>query len=263
MSIKGKVAIVTGAAQGVGRACVEHFVAEGANVVLADVNEELGEQLVTELAVDEAKFVTCNVTERLDVRNLVAHTIETFGSIDILINSARLVDNIPFLELTEEQFEKVILANLKGTFLVSQVVASRMVEQIKKGGAPGNIVNMSSIHAVYGASDHVAYSASKGGINQLTKSMAIALARYSIRVNAIAPGSINTPSLEPIAPDGMTLQSLMTRTPLGRLGEPGEIASIASFLASESASYVTGEIIYADGGRLALNGNMSNEEEVK
>ncbi len=261
MSIKGKVAIITGAAQGVGRACAERFVAEGASVVVADVNEELGEQLIGELAVDEANFTPCNVTERLDVRNLVAHTLETFGSIDILINAARLVDNIPFLELSEKQFEKVLFANLKGTFLVSQAVAVRMVEQVEDGGPPGNIINMSSINALYGAAHHVAYAASKGGINQLTKSMAIALARYGIRVNAIGPGSINTPSFEQIAPDSATLQSLLTRTPLGRLGEPGEIASIALFLASDLASYVTGEIIYADGGRLALNGDMSNEEE--
>lgn len=261
MSIKGKVAIITGAAQGVGRACVEHFVAEGARVVLADVNEELGEQLAAELPEDDVRFITCNVTERLDVRNLVAHTLENFGAIDILINCARLVDNAPFLDLSEEQFEKILFTNLKGTFLVSQVVAARMVEHVENDGAAGNIINLSSINSVFGSAHHVACAASKGGINQLTKSMAIALAPYGIRVNAIGLGSINSPSLDQIAPDSTTLNSLLARTPLGRLGEPVEIAAIAQFLASDSASYVTGEIIYADGGRLALNGTMKTDDE--
>ena len=158
-----------------------------------------------------------------------------------------------FLELKEEDFDRIIGVNLKGAFLCGQAVARQMVEQIKGGGEAGNVINMSSLNAVLAIANQVPYTISKGGLNQLTKVMALALAEYNIRVNAIGPGSIMTSILETVANDEAARHKILSRTPLGRIGRAEEIASIATFLASEDASYITGQTIYADGGRLALN----------
>ena len=147
----------------------------------------------------------------------------------------------------------MLRVNLKGAFLAGQAAARLMVEAVKRGGSPGSIVNLSSVNAVFALPDHVAYSISKGGISQLTKAMALSLARYGIRVNAIGPGSIGTAMLEKVMSDAGARQRILSRTPLGRLGQPEEIASIATFLASDAASYITGQTIFADGGRLPLN----------
>lgn len=262
MPLKDKVAIVSGAARGIGRACAERFAREGAKVVLADIDEEAGEAAAAEFndAGGEAMFVECDVAERLDVRNLVAATLESWSQIDILINNAGVIDSAPFLELEEEEFERVLRTNLKGAFLLGQAASRQMVSQVEAGGPPGAIVNMSSINAVFGLPDHVAYAATKGGIAQLTKSMALALAPYAIRVNAIGPGSIMTPLMYEVAKDQKQAQRMLSRTPMGRFGEPEEIAAIAVFLASEEASYVTGATVFADGGRLPLNYVVDTQE---
>jgi len=147
----------------------------------------------------------------------------------------------------------VLRVNLKGTFLMSQAAARHMVERVAAGGAPGSIINMSSVDAVFALADQVPYSASKAGINQLTKAMALSLAAHGIRVNAIGPGSISTEMLDLSVGDEEMRRRLLSRIPLGRFGDPREIAALAAFLASDEASYVTGEIIYADGGRLPLS----------
>jgi NAD(P)-dependent dehydrogenase (short-subunit alcohol dehydrogenase family) len=147
----------------------------------------------------------------------------------------------------------VLRTNLKGSFLMGQAAARQMVAQVKAGGKPGAIVSLSSVNAVFALPDHVAYSISKGGISQLTKAMAIALAPYGIRANAIGPGSIATAMLEKVITEPAVRERILSRTPLGRLGMPEEIANIAAFLASDQASYITGQTIYADGGRLPLN----------
>ena len=147
----------------------------------------------------------------------------------------------------------MLRVNLKGTFLCSQAVARHMVERIKAGGRPGAIVNMSSVNAVFAIADQVPYSVSKGGLTQLTRVMALSLAQHGIRVNAIGPGSIATEMLELVMTDPRCGSTILSRTPLGRIGEPHEIAAVAAFLASDEASYITGQTIYADGGRLPLN----------
>lgn len=255
MSLKNKVTIITGAARGIGYACAERFLADGAKVVLADIDEKGGENASRELAEGngEASFVACNVGDMLDVRNLVAQTLDHHGVIDVLINNAATLDSAPFLELEEEEFDAVLKSNLRGPFLLGQAVARQMVAQVEEGKPPGSIVNMSSVNAVFALPDHVAYTVAKGGLAQLTKAMALALADKGIRVNAIGPGSIMTEMLEEVASDKAIVNRIMSRTPLGRFGEPSEIAAIAAFLASEEASYITGTTIYADGGRLALN----------
>jgi len=251
--LEKKVAIVTGAARGIGLACAKRFIAEGANVVLADVDERAG-TAETERLGDAARFVHCDVSDAKEVAHLVAETGTAFGGdIDILVNNAGIIHTADFLELKESDFDKVLRVNLRGAFLMAQAVARRMVEQIKAGKNPGAIVNMASINSTVAIPNQVPYSVSKGGLLQLTRTMALALAPYGIRVNAIGPGSIRTEILSAVTADREAKRRLLSRTPLGRIGEPDEVASVAAFLASEDASYITGEIIYVDGGRLALN----------
>ena len=252
--LENKVAIVTGGAQGIGYAIAERFARDGAQVIIADIMEEEGKSSETGLnKINTARFINCNVAEKLDVHNLVATALDIFGRIDLLVNNAGILVTAEFLELREEDFDRVLAVNLKGAFLCSQAVARHMVEQVQAGARPGSIINMSSVNAVLAIPNQVPYSVSKGGLAQLTRVMALSLAQYGIRVNAIGPGSIMTRILETVASDKAAMDRIMSRTPLGRVGDPSEIASIASFLASEDASYVTGQTIYADGGRLPLN----------
>jgi len=256
MLLDTKVAIVTGAAQGIGRACAERLAKEGAKVIVADVNEEAGAAAAAEIgaAGREAIFHACDVSERLDVHNLVAAAVAAFGRIDVLVNNAGVVDDRPFLDLEEVEFDRIIRVNLKGAFLAAQAVARQMVKQTKSAvHSTGSIVNMSSINSWFGLPDHVAYSVSKGGIMQLTKSMAIALAPHGIRVNAVGPGTIDTPLIKDVIKDEAFRRKVLSRTPLGRFGRPEEVAAIVVWLASDEASYLTGTTIYADGGRMPLN----------
>ena len=158
------------------------------------------------------------------------------------------------------EFRRVLFRSLKGAFLVGQAAARRMVAQVKEGKPAGAIVNMSSINAEVAIANHVPYCVSKGGVDQLTKVMALSLAPYGIRVNAIGPGSIMTDILKAVATDREAKRRILSRTPLGRIGDPDEVAAIAVFLASPDASYVTGETIYADGGRLGLNYTVPVED---
>ncbi len=254
MALDGKTAIVTGGAAGIGRAIVRRFVAEGARVVIADISQDKAEEAIASLpGGSEVRFVKTDVARKLDVHNLIASTIDVFGDIDVLVSNAGIVHGAEFLDLAEDDFDRVLAVNLKGAFLAGQAVARYMVDKVKDGGAPGTIVNMSSVNAVFAIANQVPYSVSKGGVNQLTKVMALALAPYGIRVNAIGPGSIMTDMLAAVASDAPARNRVLSRTPLGRIGDPSEIASIAAFLASDDASYITGQTIYADGGRLPLN----------
>ncbi|HFC04669.1 MAG TPA: SDR family oxidoreductase, partial [Rhizobiales bacterium] len=207
----------------------------------------------------EASFINCDVGKKLDVRNMVAAVVDLHGRIDILVNNAGIVADGDFLEISEKDFDRVIKVSLKGAFLVGQSVARQMVAQLEavdedeKPGEPGTIINMSSVNAVMAIATQVPYTVSKGGVKQLTKVMALSLARHGIRVNAIGPGSINTDILKSVANDKEAIDRILSRTPMGRIGNPEEIASIAAFLASKDASYITGQTIYADGGRLPLN----------
>jgi NAD(P)-dependent dehydrogenase (short-subunit alcohol dehydrogenase family) len=262
MRLLNKVAIVTGGAKGIGRAIAERFAREGARVVVADINEDAGSAAVQEIgAYGAVRFVRCDVGDRADAENLIDSAVKVWGSVDVLVNNAGIAHGADFLDVAEADFDRVIRVNLKGTFLVGQAAARQMVTQIEGGGAPGAIVNMSSVNAVVTIGNQVPYSASKGGINQLTKVMALSLAPHGIRVNAIGPGSIVTDMLAAVNNDPAAKHRLLSRTPLGRLGDPQEIAAVAAFLASDDASYITGQTIYVDGGRLPLNYTVPVKEK--
>ncbi len=255
MSFSQKTVIVTGAAKGIGRAIATRFAAESARVVLTDVDAAQGEEAAESLRQSgrAARFAYCDVGSSAEVGRLIASVMETERSVDVLINNAGILDSADFLDLSENDFDRVLRTNLKGSFLMAQAAARQMVAQVRMGRSPGSIISLSSVNAVFALPDHVAYSISKGGISQLTKAMAISLAPHGIRANAIGPGSIKTEMLEKVITEPAVRGRILSRTPLGRLGLPEEIANIAVFLASDQASYITGQTIYADGGRLPLN----------
>lgn len=260
--LEGKVAIVTGAAHGIGRAVAKRFITEGACVIIADIDEEAGAKAAAEFGKAKCRFVATDVGELLDARNVVAEACAAFtGDLDILVSNAGILHTAELLELKEADFDRVLRVNLKGMFLVGQAAAKQMVTQVKAGKPPGAIINMSSINAVVAIPNQIPYCVSKGGIDQLTKVMALALAPHGIRVNAIGPGSIMTDILKSIATDRDAKRRLLSRTPLGRIGAPEEIAAVAAFLASAEASYVTGQTLYADGGRLGLNYTVAVKDE--
>jgi NAD(P)-dependent dehydrogenase (short-subunit alcohol dehydrogenase family) len=261
MQLENKVAIVTGGARGIGLAIAKRYVAEGAKVVIADVDAAAGETVAGALENARSSFVRTDVGDRRDADHVVSEACRLFGGLDILVNNAGIVHGADFLDLEEADFDRVLRVNLKGAFLVGQAAARRMVEQVKAGKPPGAIINMSSINAVVAIPNQVPYCVSKGGLAQLTKVMALSLAPYGIRVNAIGPGSIMTDILKAVATDREAKRRILTRTPLGRIGEPEEIASIAVFLASADSSYMTGQTVYADGGRLGLNYVMPVPDE--
>ncbi len=257
--LDNKIAIVTGGARGIGRAIARRYVAEGARVVIADINEKAGEASAAALG-GNCRFVRADVGEPGDARRLVAEA-SALGGVDILVNNAGIVHSADFLDISEADFDRVLRVNLKGAFLVGQEVAKQMVAQVKAGRAPGTIINMSSINAVVAIPNQVPYCVSKGGLDQLTKVMALSLAPYGIRVNAIGPGSIMTEILQSVATDREARRRLLARTPLGRIGDPEEIAAVACFLASADASYLTGQTVYVDGGRLGLNYTVPVKDE--
>ena len=251
MALEGKAVIVTGAAQGIGLACARRFAQEKAKVLIADVNADAGEAAAETIRGDglEAWFQPCDVGDGAQVNDMIAAAVDRLGGLDVLVNNAAVLDTTDFLDIKEEDWDRVVRVNLKGYFLCGQAAARRMSEQ----GRGGAIVNMSSVNAVVAIPNIAAYVACKGAVNQLTKTMALALADKGIRVNGIGPGTILTDMARQVLTDDAARKKVLSRTPMGRLGEPEEIAAIAVFLASDEASYITGETIYADGGRLGLN----------
>ncbi len=244
--LQDRVVIVTGAAQGIGEACARRFAREGAKVVIADVADARGQALARELS---ATFVHCDVGDKAQVDALVAQVVQSHGGIDVLVNNAGIFRAADFLDVTEEDFDAVLRVNLKGAFLMGQAVARVMARAGK-----GAIVHMSSVNSVLAIPNIASYNVSKGGINQLTRAMALALADRGVRVNAVGPGTIATElAAKAVLTSEEAKNKIMMRTPLKRLGEPSEIADVVAFLASDAASYITGEIVMVDGGRLALN----------
>ena len=250
MRFADQVVIVTGGAQGIGRACVEAFAAEGAAVVIADIDADGGAKTADAVKAQggRAEFIQTDVGDAEEAQRLVDQTLQAFGRLDVLINNAGIIRTAEFLEISEADFDAVLRVNLKGVFLVGQAAARAMVRQGR-----GAIVNMSSANAVVAIPNQVPYVTSKGAVNQLTKVMALALADKGVRVNAIGPGSILTDLLKVVMSDDTARRRILSRTPMGRCGEPAEVARVALFLASDDASYLTGQCIYPDGGRLALN----------
>jgi glucose 1-dehydrogenase len=246
--LQDKVALVTGAAQGIGFACAEAFAREGAKVMLADLKEDAVRAAAGKIP--GAASIACDVSKKAAVDAAVAATVKAFGRLDILVANAGIVHAAEFLDLEEADFDRVLAVNLKGVFLAGQAAA----RQMKKQGGGGAIINMSSVNAVLAIPNQVPYVVSKGAINQLTKVMSLALAKENIRVNGIGPGTILTELAKTaVLGNKEAERKILSRTPMGRMGEPAEIASVAVFLASDDAAYVTGQTIYPDGGRLALN----------
>lgn len=250
MKLKDRVAIVTGAARGIGLAVAERFVADGARVVMCDVLDEIG---VREASRIRATYHHCDVSKSKDVNAIISAVARDHGAVDILVNNAGVNMGRDFLEVTEEDFDHVLGINLKGSFLMTQAAARAMVKQISDGRKPGVIVNMSSVNDTLAIPAIAPYVMSKGGVKQLTAVAALALAPHGIRVNGIGPGSIRTDMLTGTLQDKAAYNRAMSRTPLGRPGEPSEVASVAAFLASDDASYISGQIIYVDGARMPLN----------
>jgi 3-oxoacyl-[acyl-carrier protein] reductase len=249
--LAGRVTVITGGAQGIGAACAERFAREGAPVALWDTDAARAETLAATLRASGAPAIAlvCDVSKAVDVQAALAATLSAFGRIDVLVNNAGIFKAAEFLDVTEADWDAVIAVNLKGHFLVGQACARVMAAQ----GA-GAIVNMSSVNGVMAIPTIASYNASKGAIDQLTRAMSLALAGKGVRVNAVAPGTIATElAAQAVLTSEAAKSRILSRTPLGRLGEPEEIADLVAFLASDAASYLTGQIVYADGGRLALN----------
>ena len=239
--------LVTGAARGLGLAIAQRCVAEGARVMIADVLPE-GEARAAQLGA-AAAFSLCDVTSRDQIAAAIEAAVARFGGLDGLVNNAGIAPRGDILTETPDQFERVIATNLTAAFHATQLAAPHL---IAAGG--GVIVNMSSVNALLTIPSLLAYNVAKGGLNQLTRNTAIALAPHNIRVVGIGPGTILTDlAKQAVMADDAARRQIMSRTPMGRAGEPEEIAAIAAFLLSEEASYITGETLYADGGRLGLN----------
>ena len=250
MRLKDRIAIVTGAARGIGLAIAERFVAEGARVTISDILDGAGEAAAKAIG---ASYAHCDVSKAEDVAALVSGVIARHGAVDILVNNAGIAVGGDFLEVTEEDFDRVLGVNLKGSFLMLQACARHMVKQAEAGRKPGAIVNMSSVNDTLAIPGIVTYCISKGGVSQLTRSTALALAPHGIRVNAVGPGSIDTEMMAGVNASPEAYARVMSRTPMGRVGTAQEIGDVVAFLCSAKASYITGETIYVDGGRLGLN----------
>jgi glucose 1-dehydrogenase len=251
MKLSDKVAVVTGAARGIGRACAQRFLEEGCKVVISDVDGDNLAKTAAELGrPNELRTLACDVAKRSDIDLLVATAVNEFGRLDIMVNNAGVARNQDLLEISEKDFDDVIAINLKGAFFGVQAAARQMIAQ----GGGGVIINMSSVNALLAIPTLATYAISKGGMKQLTSVAAVALAPHKIRVVAVGPGTILTDMVaSAIFNSDAARQSVLSRTPVGRGGEPSEVASVVAFLASDDASYITGQTIYPDGGRLVLN----------
>jgi len=258
--LKDKVAIVTGARRGMGRTHALKLAEAGAKVVVSDISLEDCQKVVEEIKKmkGEALAVKCDVSKKAEVDEMVKKTVEKFGRVDILVNNAGIAQFVPFLEMTEEDWDRTLDINLKGYFLCAQAVAKEMAKQKspkdKPTGQAGVIINISSVamgQQGIGFPNIAHYCASKGGIIGMTEALAVELAPYNIRVNAISPGMIDTPMIDPVKSDPKMMEALLTRVPLRRVGKPEEVSNLVLFLASDESSYMTGSTVVIDGGWLA------------
>ena len=246
--LRGKAAIITGARRGMGRTHALTLARAGAKVVVSDVSQEECEAVVQEIKNEkgEALAVKCDISNKIEVDNLIQQTLAKFGKVDILVNNAGICPFNPFLEMKEEDFKKVIDVNLKGYFLCSQAAAKEMAKQ--KSGAIVNIASIAMGQVGSGFAGLTHYCASKGGIVAMAEAMSLELAPLGIRVNTIAPGAIDTPMVASVKQDMKNLESMLAGIPLKRMGKPEEISNAVLFLASDESSYMTGSVVVVDGG---------------
>jgi 3-oxoacyl-[acyl-carrier protein] reductase len=240
--LQDRVAVVTGAAQGIGLAIARRFVAEGARVVIADIDAGAADAAVADLGADRAMAVQCDVASEADVEALVATTAERFGTLDVMVNNAGVTRDSTMAKMTLSDLRSVLDIHLVGTWLGCRAATAAM-----RGSGGGAVVNISSISGKVGNFGQTNYSAAKAGIVGLTKACAKEVARHGIRVNAIQPGLIRTAMTEAMPQHAWDAK--MSEIPMGRAGEPEEVAAVATFLASDLASYLTGTVIEVTGGR--------------
>jgi NAD(P)-dependent dehydrogenase (short-subunit alcohol dehydrogenase family) len=251
--MSGRSVIIVGAATSIGQAAARRFAFAGDSLVLADADEAAGRALAADLRkTGPAVFVAASVANRLHVHNIMAEALESYGRVDALVNASLDVGWGDFLEATEDSFDAMITGNLRGAFLMCQAAARQFVKQIDQ--APDSesdyaIVNLVSTEAVTAAPDRVAFAASQGGLQQLTKAAALALSAYGVRVNAVGIGAVSAEYM-----DDFDAKSARNTVPMGRIGDPTEVAEAIYFLASPAASYITGQTLFVDGGRLVRSG---------
>ena len=251
MDLFGKVAIVTGARRGMGRTHALILAKAGAKVVVADISQEDCQKVVEEIEKKkgQALAVKCDVSKKEEVDKMVGAAVKKWGKVDILVNNAGIAQFVPFLKMTEEEWDKTLDINLKGYFLCAQAAAKEMAKQ--KAGVIVNIASVAMGQQGVGFPNLAHYCATKGGIVGMTEALAVELAPYNIRVNAISPGLIETPMIDPIKQDKKSMEGLLVRVPLHRVGKPEEVSNLVLFLASDSSSYITGSTVVIDGGWLA------------
>lgn len=265
LGLSDRVCLVTGGAQGIGEACARRFAREGAQVVVLDVADEAGQVLAQSLG---ATYIHADVGCKTQVHAAMAQIQQRHGRLDVLVNNAGIFKAAPFLEMTEADFDAVLRVNLKGAFLVGQAAAKLMsrnallapTDEDQPVRGRGAIVNMSSVNGTLAIAELTSYNVSKGGINQLTRAMALGLADWGIRVNAVAPGTIATElAAQAVLGNAAARQRVLGRTPLKRLGTPTEVAEVVAFLAADASAYMTGEVVVVDGGRMALNYTVATD----
>jgi len=249
-SLKGKSGIVTGGGSGIGKAISTAVVQAGAEIVIVGRNRERLERTAIELREWGGPVIplSADVSNMEDIQRVVDHTLKAFGKIDFLFNNAGIIRRAPSEEFTEKDWDEVIQINLKGPFFLAQSVARVMISQKRKG----KIINTSSLIAVQGGKRVPAYAASKGGLSQVTKTMANDWAKYNILVNAIGPGWVKTELTQPLREDKERYAEILGRIPLGRWAEPEDLMGAAVFLASDASDYITGQTIFVDGGWLSM-----------
>ncbi|WP_149193972.1 SDR family NAD(P)-dependent oxidoreductase [Luteimonas suaedae] len=249
MRLRDKVALITGAGQGIGRGIAERFAQEGAKVIVADLHDDADSQRTLALVHDagsEGCVLAADVARVDAVRAMVAEGARRMGRIDILVNNAGVEHRATFSEVTEADYDRVLDINLKGAFFAAQA----FVRHLGDSGRGGRIINISSVHEQLPFPNFTSYSASKGGIKMLMRNLAVELAPLGITVNNVAPGAIRTPINAPLLDDPELLEPLLANIPLKRLGTPRDVAGAVAFLASADADYITGSTVYVDGGLL-------------
>lgn len=259
MKLEGKVAVVTGASQGIGQAIAIRLAQEGASIAinyrshpegaeetLVKVQAAGGNCYMAQCPQPEGEIIQADLSKLNDIQKLMSESVEHFGKLDILVNNAGLEKNADFLDVTEEDYDKVLDVNLKGVFFATQAFA----KHLKETQRPGKVINISSVHEELPFPHFTAYCASKGGLKMMMRNLAIKLAPLGIAVNNVAPGAIETPINKSLLEDKEKLSGVLKNIPLGRLGKPEDVAGLVAFLASPDADYITGSTFYVDGGLL-------------